>query len=87
MMHFVVVGGSNERLVIQVTCVVCDKPKQLTVTSAQALELDRPDRRNIQEVLPDVPRAQRELLITGTCGDCWSELFPPLESSHPNRSS
>jgi hypothetical protein len=80
MMHFVIVGGSNEKVVLQVICVVCDKPKQLTVTSEQARELVRPDRRNIQYVLPDVPRAQRELLITGTCGDCWRELFSPPAS-------
>jgi hypothetical protein len=79
-MQFVIVNGSNGKVVLQVTCVVCDKPKQLTVTSEQARELARPDRRNIQYVPPDVPRAQRELLITGTCGACWSELFPPPES-------
>jgi len=80
MMPFVVVGGSNNKAVLQVVCVVCEKPKQVTVTTEQLRELASPDRRKIQFVLPDVPRAQRELLITGTCGDCWNELFHPPKS-------
>lgn len=78
-MTFTIVDGSKETVVLQVTCVGCRKPKQLTVTCEQALELLRPDRRNIQCVLPNVPPAERELLISGTCGDCWKELFATVE--------
>jgi len=83
MMPFVVLDGSDGKAVLQVVCVVCEKPKQLTITTEQLRELTRPDRRNIQFVLPDLSRAQRELLITGTCGDCWNELFLPPTSSEP----
>ncbi len=80
MVPFLVLSRSNDDVVLQVVCVTCEKPKQLTVTTEQARELASSARRNIQFVLPDMPRAQRELLITGTCGACWNELFPPLPS-------
>lgn len=84
MMPFVVLSGSGGKAILQVVCVVCEKPKQLTITTEQLRELTRPDRRNVQFVLPEVPRAQRELLITGTCGDCWNELFLAPKTSEPN---
>ena len=31
----------------------------------------------IQEVLDDLEDWQRELLISGTCNDCFDKLFPP----------
>lgn len=30
----------------------------------------------IQNALPELNKADRELLISGTCGDCWNKLFP-----------
>lgn len=34
---------------------------------------------NIQRAMPRVPAAERELLISGTCGSCFDEMFPPGE--------
>ena len=31
----------------------------------------------IQEVLDDLEDWQRELLISGTCNDCFDKFFPP----------
>ena len=33
------------------------------------------DRRPVQDVLPDVEPARRELLISGTHPDCWARAF------------
>ncbi len=33
----------------------------------------------IQNVMPEVPAAIRELFITQTCDNCWKKLFPPEE--------
>jgi hypothetical protein len=30
----------------------------------------------IQNALPELSADQRELIISGTCGDCWDEMFP-----------
>lgn len=31
----------------------------------------------IQDMLPDIPAPERELLRGGMCGDCWKKLFGP----------
>lgn len=33
----------------------------------------------IQDLLSYLSKDQRELLISGTCGKCFDEMFPPLE--------
>ena len=33
--------------------------------------------RLIQDALPELSDDQRELMISGTCGDCWDKMFPP----------
>lgn len=30
----------------------------------------------IQRIFPEMSPAQREILITGICEDCWNKLFP-----------
>ena len=30
---------------------------------------------NIQDIMPDVPAGERELLISGICGLCWDSMF------------
>ena len=80
MQNFRVVLHSGQRAVLQVTCVACFEAKQLTVSTAQLRELRSPNRRNIQEVLPDMAAPERELLISGTCGVCWTRMFSGAES-------
>lgn len=28
----------------------------------------------IQDAMPDVPRAEREMLLSGICGTCWQDF-------------
>ena len=35
----------------------------------------------VQTSFPDLNADERELLISGTCGDCWAKMFPPEEES------
>ena len=30
----------------------------------------------IQDALPDLTPAERELLISNTCDECWKQMFP-----------
>ena len=30
----------------------------------------------IQDALPELSAGERELLISGTCDECWQRLFP-----------
>jgi len=60
--------------VVAVPCRLCDTVHDLTVNvegfvSWQAGEF-------IQDALPELSCDERELLISGTCGTCFDELFP-----------
>lgn len=54
-------------------CMLCGNTSAVELTEQQAAALAV--RTPIQDVLPDVEPAQRELLITGTHPACWAELF------------
>ena len=32
----------------------------------------------IEDELPDIEAWERELLISGTCDECWKKFFPPV---------
>jgi hypothetical protein len=35
----------------------------------------------IQDLMPYLSASERELLISETCGDCFDNLFPPLDNT------
>ena len=75
MRTFELVNQSGHEAVLQVFCPVCTEPKRMTVTREQLLELCSPSCRSVQHVLPNMPAAERELLLTGICGKCWDKEF------------
>lgn len=34
----------------------------------------------IQQALHYLSASERELILSGTCGDCFDKMFPPLDS-------
>lgn len=36
----------------------------------------------IQDLMPYLSSAERELLISRTCGSCFDKLFPPLDTDN-----
>ena len=36
----------------------------------------------IQDLMPYLSAAERELLISGTCGSCFDKLFQPLDTDN-----
>lgn len=54
-------------------CMFCGEPSRVALTADQAEALA--DGRPVQEVLPDVEPARRELLISGTHPACWEHAF------------
>lgn len=54
-------------------CMFCGVSSRVELTARQAAALA--DRRPVQDVLPDVEPARRELLISGTHPDCWARAF------------
>lgn len=59
-------------------CIECGKRKPISATAEQIRAW-----RNgalIQDAMPNVPEDERELLISGICGECFDALFGGPES-------
>ena len=63
---------SNQR--IDVVCYRCHIPHTVHCTTEQFLSWARGGV-IIQKAMPDTPAAERELLISGLCGECFRALF------------
>jgi len=61
-----------------VRCVKCWQDQVVSCTDEQYLRW-KDSGLPIQRAMPDVPAAERELLISGYCDDCFKALFPDEE--------
>ena len=41
----------------------------------------------VQDAFPDIPASTREMLVSGTCGTCWKDMFGPMEDDEDACSS
>ncbi len=62
---------------VAVPCRMCDNLHELHPTWEGFIAWQNGDL--IQTAMPELNAAERELLISGTCDDCWQSLFPPEE--------
>ena len=62
---------------LSVDCRLCGTFQHIECEQWQADELDKPrsERMFIQDIFPDLPIGDRELLISGTCNTCWQNMF------------
>ena len=62
---------------LSVDCRLCGTFQHIECEQWQADELDKPrsERMFIQDIFPDLPIGDRELLISGTCNTCWQKMF------------
>lgn len=59
-------------------CKICGKSVTISLTPDQYIryEMWKSGKiTHIQDALPDVPADQREMFISGVCGECWNDLF------------
>ena len=63
--------------VVAVPCRMCDTVHDLTVNVEGFVNWQ--SGQLIQNALPELSADERELLISGTCDECWQQLFPPDE--------
>lgn len=54
-------------------CPICGRIGTVALTTEQAARYNEGG--PIHEALPEVPRAEREQLISGTHPDCWTQAF------------
>lgn len=66
---------SERNYEMQVSCRMCRKTHPLKVRVEDYLTFDSPDRPHIQDIFPYLTPAERELLISGTCEECWNKMF------------
>lgn len=59
-------------------CRSCKKQVDIEMSLEQLKELTH-GVKNIQEIFPTHTPEQREILISGICGDCFDQLFPVEE--------
>lgn len=62
------------KLTVNVTCVYCDCDYSIDVNEDDYMNWKNGEG-FIQDLLPYLTAAQRELLISKTCDDCWEGLF------------
>ena len=60
----------------RVKCHHCGKDFMIEAYSEDVTEFYyNPNRRNIQDIFPYLSAEVRELLISGTCDECWNKMF------------
>lgn len=71
---------------IRVTCIHCNREFVLKVRVEDYLTFDLPAcvRPKIQDIFPYLAPAERELLISHTCQECWDKMFEEFEDSDPH---
>jgi hypothetical protein len=63
-------------------CVVTGKPYSVVVPFSGAIEYFERGR-NIAVAFPDLPKPEREFLISGTSPEGWNQLYRRLRRSKP----
>ena len=63
---------------VSITCWRCHTPHEIVVNADRFIKWQNREG-HIQTLLHDVSVADREMLISGTCDDCFKALFPEEE--------
>lgn len=61
------------------SCLVCGKAGTVELTDEEFEAYTNNDGRHIQDVLPHLSIAEREMLISGTHSDCFDSLYADSE--------
>jgi hypothetical protein len=61
-----------------ITCRVCKQGIETEITMDMIYDW-KSSGKLIQTVMPNIPADIRELLLSGTCGSCWNQIFKPEE--------
>lgn len=59
--------------VINKTCVFCGKVHELVLASSKVERWRKGE--HVQNVWPEMTPNEREVLISGTCSDCWDKYM------------
>jgi hypothetical protein len=63
----------NRNYVLHVNCTMCDEETQITVVERDLTRWRKGEL--LQVAMPYLTPNEREMLISGTCEQCWTKLF------------
>ena len=66
-------GGDMTKTIVAVDCVQCKETHHLTVGAADLANWDNGEL--IQNAMPYLTAGEREILISGVCGTCFSKMW------------
>lgn len=76
------------KLELNIECPLCGEVKKILLTTEEYINYIayQCGQGLIQEMLPNVPAPERELLAGGMCGECWKKnfSFPFCEDENEN---
>lgn len=64
----------KDPVILQVTCRICKNTYLIKVERADYEKFEAGEG-HVQDIFPYLSAADRELLISQTCGTCWDKLF------------
>ena len=64
---------NSEKVRLTINCVMCSNNKYVVANTADVRSWE--EGMVIQNAMPELSASDRELLISGTCNDCWNNLF------------
>jgi len=67
------IAYGDSTMTIEKQCVVCGEMKSVHCTEEQFWAWQ--NGALIQNAMPDTPKEERELLMSGICGECWQKEF------------
>lgn len=62
-----------DEMILEARCDRCYQSHQLRVNEQDYF--DWKNGKHIQEAMPYIPASEREVLISGICGECFEDLF------------
>jgi hypothetical protein len=65
-------------MLIKRKCKTCGKPQELEVDEEAYMRWQLGEK--VQDAFPHLTDSEREMLITGTCDECWDYLFKECTS-------
>ena len=66
---------SERNYELKVSCRMCKKTHSMKVRVEDYFLFDSPNRPHIQTIFPYLSPAERELLLSQTCEECWNKMF------------
>lgn len=63
----------NNTIILEVACPVCGKVSEISVEVNDYI--DWQNGKLTQNAFPYLSASEREMLISGICGNCWGKMF------------